>query len=220
MIFYGGNQVDVFHVTRVPTSGESSDLSNYLLGISQQATTSTASQKVACGYDFKTGTRFDKFIDTGINLNTTENETFEINFEFIPLDQGASGSGNAHYIFNPSYYKSGVWFQCLNDYACIRWQINESSARLSFEMHDMKLNKPITFNVKSTEDGILGTITQGTNKAEQLVDYKAFTSASTYRLLGGISHDRSATGFYVKDKCWIKKNGETLWNLKTAIEGN
>lgn len=220
-ILYGGNQVDVFHIKRVPTSGENSDLSNYLLGIAQQATTSTAAQKVGCGFDFKTNTEYNRYIDTRVNLNTTEDDTFEINVEFIPLDGATSStSGYAQYIFNPSHYKDGVWFQVYNNKACLRWWLNETSGRISMDFEDIELNKPITYNIKSTSEGILGTITQEDRKLEQLSTYKAFTSTSTYRILGGISHDMSATGFYVKDKCWIKKNDETLWNLKTAIEGN
>lgn len=56
----GSKQIDVFHVTR--QSGGGSDLSNYLLGISQQATTSTSSQKVGCGYDFKTNTGLKRMV--------------------------------------------------------------------------------------------------------------------------------------------------------------
>ena len=220
-ILHGNKQVDVFHVTRVSTPGESSDLSNYLLGISQSGTTSTSKQILGHGYDFKTNTQYNKFIDTSIKLNTAENETFEINVEFIPLDTATTNnSGYAQYVFNPSYYKDGVWFQVTNNKACLRWWINENNARISMDFQDIVLNKPITYNIKSTSEGILGTIIQEDRKLEELSTYKAFTSASTYRLLGGISHDRSATGFYVKDKCWIKKNNETLWNLKTAIEGN
>lgn len=220
-ILYGGNQVDVFHIKRVPTSGENGDLSNYLLGISQQATTSTSTQILGHGYDFKTNTGYNRFIDTGINLNTTEEDSFEINIEFIPLDAAtASGNGYAQYVFNPSYYKDGVWFQVYNNKACLRWWLNENNGRISMDFEDLVLNKPVTYNIRSTSEGILGTIIQEDRKTEQLSTYKAFTSTSTYRILGGISHDRSATGFYVKDKCWIKKNNEILWLLKDMIEGN